>query len=375
LILGFSIFFIGFFITFLITSILSVRWKNRCLGSYFIDPSFNGLRLLKKQEIKYHILAGIGNAAYTTTYMMLFQLLGDPSVVLPFTQVVIIYLIIVESFSEKDTPTLIEVQSAVIVTIGAILGSLSLDGGLNSYSLLLVFLVINPAWTLFSIYQRKLKRIKFNGMHNDAINIRFWNVTFSLAFILITTLFFDMIQDTSNLTMGIQTSFRYIHWIVVIVIGVFFAYVLYIRALGIGKASVSQAVRASTIIFSIPVSLFIATLGIIPYFSLDPMLLLIKGCGILLIILGILTYALTQVKAYIFITLDPNHDIYTVMNAIWHIRGVTHVSVITGSYDLIVKIQTRTLYKGYERIHKRIENIKGIKMFRWESVLKEIDIM
>jgi DNA-binding Lrp family transcriptional regulator len=59
------------------------------------------------------------------------------------------------------------------------------------------------------------------------------------------------------------------------------------------------------------------------------------------------------------------------MNKIWNIRGVTRVTAVAGPYDLIIKIRTRTLIKGYERIIRKIENVSGIKEFKWQSVLKE----
>ena len=65
------------------------------------------------------------------------------------------------------------------VIFGAILGTISLTGTINLESLLIVFLVINPAWVFFSIYQRSLKLIKIDNRPNDSLNIRFWNVIFS----------------------------------------------------------------------------------------------------------------------------------------------------------------------------------------------------
>jgi len=61
------------------------------------------------------------------------------------------------------------------------------------------------------------------------------------------------------------------------------------------------------------------------------------------------------------------------MQQLWNIRGVTRISAINGHFDIIMKIQTRTLIKGYERILKRIEHINGIQRYRWESVLKDWD--
>ncbi len=59
------------------------------------------------------------------------------------------------------------------------------------------------------------------------------------------------------------------------------------------------------------------------------------------------------------------------MQKLWDIRGVSHVSVTSGRYDFIVKVSTRTLLKGYERIIRKIEGIETIKKYHWESVLKD----
>jgi len=50
---------------------------------------------------------------------------------------------------------------------------------------------------------------------------------------------------------------------------------------------------------------------------------------------------------------------------------VTRVTVTAGYYDFIVKIRTRTLVKGYEKIIRKLEEIEAIKEYKWESVLKE----
>jgi DNA-binding Lrp family transcriptional regulator len=151
----------------------------------------------------------------------------------------------------------------------------------------------------------------------------------------------------------------------------FFAYVLYIRALGLGKASVNNAIRASTIIFAVPFSIFMLHLGYIAEFSTDPVMLLIKVIGMILIVLGIISFALTVVKAYIFVTVKPGYPIKETMKKLWNIRGVTHVTATAGKYDFIVKVSTRTLMKGYEKIIRKIEEIDAIKKHKWESVLKE----
>jgi len=277
----------------------------------------------------------------------------------------------VESINEKDMPTLSEIQSILIVTFGAILGSLTLSGSINVTGLLIVFLVINPGWMLLSIYQRKLKKMKINNSTNDSVNIRFWNVLFSTIMTIGIIFIFDMILGTRNLQLGFQASFDHFLPASVISIGSFFALVLYIRSLGIGKASIVQAIRSSTIIFSIPVSIILSYFAIIDPFSLDPTFLVIKFIGISIMVLGIISFSLNLVSAYIYINMKPGYPIKETMRTIWNIRGVTSVSATAGTYDLIVKIRIRALVKGYEKIIKKIEQIEGIDQFKYESVLKE----
>jgi DNA-binding Lrp family transcriptional regulator len=138
-----------------------------------------------------------------------------------------------------------------------------------------------------------------------------------------------------------------------------------------GKASVNNAIRASTIIFAIPFSILLLKMGIITEFSTDPVMLIIKIIGIILIVFGIVSFALAVVKAYIFITVKTGTPLRETMHKLWDIRGVSHVSITSGKYDFIVKVSTRTLMKGYERIIKKLNEIDEIKNYHWESVLKD----
>jgi DNA-binding Lrp family transcriptional regulator len=368
---GIACFIVGILLTFLIVLFLSISIRGKSIGQKIIDPSFKRIRLVKKEELKYHILAGFGNSLLTLGYFILLSILEDPSVVLPFSQIVIIYLLFIESCVEKNIPTLVEVQSSVIVTFGAILGSISLSGSISTEAFAIVFLLYIPAWAIFSINQRKLKLLKFDKKPNDAINIRFWNVIFGCIFTLIIVSFYDIIMNTNNIMMGINASVDHFWWVALTMAFTFYAFVFYIRALGIGKASITQAVRSSIIIFTIPVTIILASLGIIPLFSLDPVWLLIKIIGIILIILGILSFVLTLVKAYIFIQMKPGYNIEETMHKLWNIHGVNRVTAVAGHYDFIIKIRTRTLLKGYEKILRKIESIEGIKEYKWQSVLKE----
>jgi DNA-binding Lrp family transcriptional regulator len=368
---GFSCFLVGIVISLVIILVFSIPVKGRSLGARIIDPSFKRIRLVKKEELKYHSIAGLGNALLTISYLSLIGILGDPSTVIPFSQIVILYLIVVESVTEKNMPTLVEVQSAIIVTFGAILGSISLTGTITFESLAIVFLVMSPAWMLFSIYQRKLKLLKIDDRPNDSLNIRFWNVVFACMFTALIVAIYDFFINPGIFIAGIVASYEHFNWVALTMGVTFFSYVFYIRALGIGKASVTQAVRASIIIFVIPFSLLLSHYNIIPPFTTDPILILIKIMGTILVVLGIISFALTLMKAYIFINVKPGYPIEETMNKLWKINGVTRVTAVAGPYDFIVKIRTRTPAKGYERIIRKIEEIESIREFKWQSVLKE----
>ena len=69
--------------------------------------------------------------------------------------------------------------------------------------------------------------------------------------------------------------------------------------------------------------------------------------------------------------MKPGYSIDETMAQLWKINGVTRVSATAGEYDFIIKIRTRTLVKGYEKIIKKIEEIQAIKDYKWVSVLKE----
>ncbi len=213
--------------------------------------------------------------------------------------------------------------------------------------------------------------MKIENKSNDAINIRLWNVIIAWLFTCFFVFVYDYFRGTNNLIQAVTASFDYFGWFALIAAGVFFSFVFYIRALGIGKASVTQAVKASVIIFTIPVSIILAYFGIIAPISTNPVLILIKFMGIVLMLLGIISFALTLTKAYVFIKMKSGYQIEETMQKLWDIKGVNRVCAVTGNYDFIIKIRTRTLVKGYERILRKIETIEAIKEYKWQSVLKE----
>ncbi len=362
---GVSAMLVGTLVTAAIALVLSLPLGKRSLGAR-IDPSFSRFRLLRRKELRYHLLAGVGNTVTTLGYFYVVSVFLDPSTVLPFFQVVILYLLLAESLSEKDAPTLAEIESSVIVTFGAVMASMSLTGSFNLEALFVIFVIVNPGWVVLAICQRKLKRLTVDDRPNDAINIRTWNVVFTTLFITATTFVYNQ-QYVLDALDAFVDSFG---WLALTMTVTFFSYILYIRALGIGKASITQAVKASTIVFSIPLSLLLA--NVLDYsFGGSPSLLAIKVMGIVLVVLGVSSFALTEVKAYVFINASSGHKMSELLREVWRIRGVASVSALAGKYDMVAKIRIRTLGKGYERIVRRLEDIPAIKEFNWQSILKE----
>jgi DNA-binding Lrp family transcriptional regulator len=196
-------------------------------------------------------------------------------------------------------------------------------------------------------------------------------VVFACLISILIIAILDFVQGTQYLQSALTAVTQHYNWVALTMLFTFFSYVFYIRALGMGKASVTQAIRSSTIIFIIPFSIILASLGIIQPFSTDPSLLIVKTIGIILMLLGIISFALTLVKAYIFIEIKPGYSVQKTMEELWNISGVTRVAATAGKYDIMVKIYTRTLVKGYERILKKIEEIDAIQEYKWQSVLKE----
>lgn len=352
-------FLVATLVVVFLSALFSLSVKGKPLGQ-FIDPSFSRLRFIKKEEVKYHLLSGLGNAMTTVAYAYLLLLFLDPSTVLPFSQVVILYLLAIEVISEKNAPTLAELQSCIIITFGAIMASLSL-GEINLWGLAIVFLVMNPAFALFSIYQRKLKSLRIGDSTNDSINIRLWNLVFTSAIAIVMVLFMRL-DRISELAPLIADNF----WpLSMASLAASISVILYVRGLGMAKASVAQAVRSTSLIFAIAISIMLSQLGG------DPTFMMIKFMGVVLVILGVISFALTEVKAFLLVRAERGFSSRGIMERIWEIKGVDSVAMTAGDYDLVARVRTRTLGKGYERIVNEMEKIEGVEDFEWNSVLKE----
>jgi hypothetical protein len=70
---------------------------------------------------------------------------------------VIIYLLLGDLVAEKDTPTIVELQSIISILFGVLLIG-AVPGGFDVLSLLIVLGPLNVSSALVTYYQRKTKR-------------------------------------------------------------------------------------------------------------------------------------------------------------------------------------------------------------------------
>ena len=363
-------FYIGSFTGFFIVLFLSLRYKNKIIGQ-FLDPNFKGFRFLTRDEITLHILAGIGNAISSAGYFVIVTSTKDPSTILPYTQLVIIYLVIGDTIIEKDTPSILEIQSLLMVSLGALLASISPYGEIYIREFIIVLFVINTGKMLLILSQRKLRVLRVQNRRVDSITIRIWNL-------LITTGFFSLIVIFINpayLLASINYLIGYIFWLIFAIMTiVFVAQIAYIRALGIGKSSITQAVNSVSILFGLIASAILSTImpNIFAPIALNPQIFLIKIIGIIFVAFGIFSLATGEVKAYVFVRVKPGPQKH-IMDQLWKIRGVKTVSAVAGAYDFILMVRLRALGKAYSRIIRKIEKIKEIEDFEWYSILKEYE--
>jgi len=152
----------------------------------------------------------------------------------------------------------------------------------------------------------------------------------------------------------------------------FAAYVCYIRALGMGKMYVVEAVSSSKIVFTIPISILTAFLlpDLLQIDTIDAIFWLIKIIGIVLVSFGVIALALAEVRQYLFIVVAPGKD-KEVMDALFNIKGVTSVAAVAGDLDIIAKVRVRTIGKALSNIITKVEKIQGVLTLQTALVLKE----
>jgi len=363
-----SVLWAGVYIHFILLIVLSLKVnKKEPLGS-FLDPLFTGIFVPRGKIFYYLLLSGFGNAVSSLGYFVLISIVPDPSAIAPFTSLVIVYLMIGDMIIEREKPSLIEVQNLLIILLGVMLVSFS-KGMIDPLSLLLVLGPINIGSFLYNYGQRRAKLIGRSLGMSDSINFRFWSLLFTA---LIFPVLILPLTRLEKILRGLYYSIVFFVPLAIDMLITFFAMVFYIRALGMGKMSIVNALSSTSVIFSLPLTAFLSVRfpEVYELPSFEGALLYLRIIGITLVFLGIIAIALSEITAYILIKARPGY-ISKLLLEIQKIHGVEWVSIIIGKYDLIVRVKTRVYSKVYDNIIRRIIQLEGIEDFHWISVLKE----
>ncbi|WEU40830.1 MAG: Lrp/AsnC ligand binding domain-containing protein [Candidatus Odinarchaeum yellowstonii] len=340
--------------------------RGEYLGEY-IDPNFQRLILPKGGLLYWIIIAGLSASISTFTYFQIISI-SNPALILPFSKLMIVYLIILESMSDRDIPTIIEVQSIILILTGVFLMAAG-DIAFNPITIGIVLGPYNISGVVFTVAVRNAKRRIYMGKRVDSLNIRLWVLTLNSVF---TSVFFaPFIFTPSGLSYITSLTPLIILLIILDMMAATFASITYIRALAVAKMSIVNAILAFTVILGIPFTLIGNMLipggfGTVNLTGIYGMLTL---TGAFMIAIGIFTIATTQVKGYLLIYLDKSAA--TIFQTLRKVKGITRISAVSGENMLIAELKIRSLGKAYRTIVTELEKIDGIKKVRTLTSIKE----
>lgn len=361
---------IGFVATAIFMLVMRIPLRKKHLIGSYVDPNFQGLILPRGRLLLFLILAGISSATSTLSY---FYIVGasSPSLLLPFSQLVIIYLMVSESAKYKETPTTLEIQSIVMIIIGIFLVSTT-DLTIDWVTILLIIGPYNLSLTVYAIAMRQAKRMLYKRRKNDSLNLRFWSLTFNA--LLMAILVIPFITPSFYAGFSVLDSFVVFYIVLVMLISTF-SYISYIRALGIAKMSIITAILSFAVVLGIPFTLIgdLFFPGAFGPTNFTPLFWLFKSMGILLIITGIIAIAISQVKAYVLIYLSGSAE--PVIHEISNVKGITSISAVSGDRLLIATLVSRSLGKTYRTLMSDLEKIKGIEKVITLTSIKEWEIL
>lgn len=342
------------------------------LGQY-IDPQYHGIRLPNKKMFLWLSLSGLLSGINTLVYFIIIKDM-ELSIFLPASQFVVVYLILGDLIVDKSRPGVIEIQSIIMIFLGVILAAIdftSSSGSFNWVNLLLVFLVLNTTAAIYVVFQKKAVETKFDiGNNLDSTNIRLWTLFFMAFFTIIFSLPF---MDAEGWSVFRTTFLPALLPISVSMLLVFIARILYVRALSMGKMSIVNSLSSISVIAGIPIALIFNFIWPI-YFPLPSgnfawVVWLLRGIGSLLVFSGIIGLAMSEVK--IMVLAKVKAGMACDYEKIKSISGVEKVSVLTGKYDLMIILRTRTIGRGYQSIVEKLELMPCLSDIVSNPVLKE----
>lgn len=368
---------VGLFSAFIIVLLLaklkvtSAVGHKRPLGA-LIDPEFVGLvwpGREYKQAFRYVAIGGVFGGVNTLFYFLAADLV-DPSIIQPLFQVVTLYFLVIEViFVEKEWPTIIEAMAVMNIVAGGIL--LTISGNFSGDVVVGALFILGPVnitQVFITFYQKKARQVKTpSGRRMDSLNIRLW----LLAVMSVTTMIFGLplfpktiVKDTmANLYTMVPIS-------VVGMTVAFVAYVLYIRALAMGKMSIVNAVYSVSVVFSVIFTFVLGSVapGTFGSFTNDQFLWVIKVFGTILVVAGIVVLSISEVQTYIFLTVRVGF-VPGVMNQLSNLK-VNKIALASGKFDIIVYLRSRSIGRVHSLLIKKIEQIPGIESMYTMAIMK-----
>jgi len=359
-------------VTFLCVSILSLRFsqngRRRALG-YNLDPDFGRIRILPRTPMMFVILAG-GFAGVSTYFYYVLIGSGAAANVLPYGQLVIVYLLIGDLISEKDTPTIIEVQSIFSILVGVLLVGLT-PGGFDILTLTIVLVPMNISSAVYTYFQRKTKRFELSpGLRVDSLNMRIWTLLFlNISFSALAIPSFD--SGSWNIIISSYTNITLVGIIAASSLTAFLSIVMYVRALGRGSMSIVNSLSSISVVLGIPLSFFGNFLlpGAFGTLPSEMYLIMLSIFGVILVMLGVITLQAADVRALVLIKVKPLTG--DILPDLYDIKGVETASALAGKFDYILSIKSRSLSKTRTGILKKVQAIPEVQSIETIIVLKD----
>ncbi|MHA1974796.1 MAG: Lrp/AsnC ligand binding domain-containing protein [Candidatus Hodarchaeales archaeon] len=365
----------GLVVTVFIWLVLAIPTPNKKRLGSVIDADFKVRNFFLSRKMLYYVfLASLFNASSMLIY--LYGVLHfDPSLMLPLMQFVVIYLLLTEFITSKDLPTIVETQSITMITLGAMIITLSPEMDIDFMTIFLVLGPLNLLNGLSTFFQKKAKTEKFpDGSKIDAVNLRMWMVIglFSIYGLFSSPVLFDtnVLREFSQyLIVGVQ-------WAGLSMTLTFFAYAFWLKGLDTGKTYIVNALVSISVVFSVPITLA-AVMFIDPHIfgsdvSLEVFFWILKSIGSVLIFIGIISMVMAEVRGYILVKIEVGAYSEEVLRQIHAVDGVQSVSSVFGEYDLLIEYRIRSIGKVIKRIIREVARIKGVKEVHTQVVMSEI---
>jgi len=370
LVYGFLAQWVSLLVTVLLVAIVSLRrmvnGRKQPLG-YNLDPDFDRLRMLPRKPMLYLIVSGFFAGISTLSYYVLTSA-ADASAVLPYGQLVIVYLLMGDLLAEKDTPTIIEIQSVVSILFGVLLIGAT-PGGFDIFSLLIVLGPMNISAAFVTYYQRKTKRYEIRpGLRVDSLNMRVWSL---LVLNSVMSLMILPMMPADSWQVMIDNFVPLLWPMVGSSVTIFLALVMYARALGKGSMSVVNSLSAISVVLGVPVTLIGNAIlpGAFGVIESDPFMWILTILGIILVMIGILALQAADVRSIVLVQVKPL--IGDILPALFDIRGVEKAAALAGTHDYILTIKSRNLAKTRTKVLRKIQEIPGIDHIETLVIVKE----